>query len=117
MLLNPSTLAMLEENQAILKTGLDVIKKEGDTIERVVLNLNIYLMVTLVGEYCSWRWTILEMKLHSTANVKIIFFNQNWQGEGGQAVRLPRCWFYVRLPVKSSATNCQNTYDQDWGVF
>lgn len=48
---------MLEENQAILKTGLDVIKKEGDTIyvERVVLNLNIYLMVTLVGEDCSWR--------------------------------------------------------------
>jgi len=37
VLLNPSTLAMLEENQAILKTGLDVIKKEGDTIERVVL--------------------------------------------------------------------------------
>lgn len=53
MLLNPSTLAMLEEKQAILNTGLDVIKKEGDTIERVVLNLNIYLMVTLVGEYCS----------------------------------------------------------------
>lgn len=75
---------MLEENQAILKTGLDVIKKEGDTIyiERVVLNLNIYLMVTLVGEDCSWRWTILEMKLHSTANVKIIFSSKLTGGRG-----------------------------------
>lgn len=81
MLLNPSTL-LLEENQAILKTGLDVIKKEGDTIERVALNLNIYLMVTLVGEYCSWRWTILEMKLDSTANVKIIFSSKLTGGRG-----------------------------------
>lgn len=32
---------MLEENQAILKTGLDVIKKEADTIERVVLKPSV----------------------------------------------------------------------------
>ena len=122
---------MLKENEAILKSRSDVVKKEEGTIESFLRelcwcemwfleqNVNIYLVGTLVGEYCSWRRKMLETRVFwSYCQGCFLFFSvfvfsrfSSILTGGGDGLALP--WSLEKLPVKSSAVNCPNTFGQD----
>lgn len=83
------------------------------------------MILEIKREYLSYghfSWGILFLEVNNSWNEAILqltsrlFFSSKLRGERGTG-RLAWCWFYKRLPLKSYATNCLNTYDQDWGVL
>ena len=82
--------------------------------------MNIYLIITLVGEYCPWRKTIIIETRISEAYVKVVvivvFFLKIFINIDKGRIRrggLAQFWSYEKLPVKSSGRNCRNTSGQN----
>ena len=85
--------------------------------------MNIYLIMTLAGEYCPWRKTIIiETRLfwslcqsYCCCCVFVFFFKIFINIDKGRIRRggLAQFWSYEKLPVKSSGMNCPNTSGQN----
>ena len=54
------------------------------------------------------------MLKENEAIVRVVFLFQDFHQQGGGGTGgLEQSWSLERLPVKSSAVNCPNTFDQD----